>query len=55
MSFRITGLPADQFAPLFALSDAELAAKGAVRQIAMNGAPATPAGSASPIHSRATS
>jgi len=34
MSFRITGLPAEQFAPLFALSDEELAARGAVRQIA---------------------
>jgi hypothetical protein len=34
MSFRITGLPAEEFDPLFALSDAELAAKGAVRQIA---------------------
>ena len=34
MSFRITGLPADRFAHLFALSDAELAGKGAVRRIA---------------------
>jgi len=34
MSFRITGLPAEEFAPLFALSDAELTARGAVRQIA---------------------
>jgi hypothetical protein len=34
MSFRITGLPAERFAPLFALSDAELAAQGAVRRIA---------------------
>ena len=34
MSFRITGLPAEQFAPLFSLSDADLAARGAVRQIA---------------------
>ena len=34
MSFRIMGLPADHFGPLFALSDAELAARGAVRQIA---------------------
>jgi hypothetical protein len=32
MNFRITGLPADQFAHLFALSDAELAAHGAVRR-----------------------
>jgi hypothetical protein len=34
MHFRIRGLPAEQFAPLFALSDQELAAKGAVRRIA---------------------
>jgi len=34
MSFRITGLPAEQFAPLFDLSDDELAACGAVRRIA---------------------
>ncbi len=34
MSFRITGLPAEHFAPLFDLSDAELAARGAVRRIA---------------------
>jgi hypothetical protein len=34
MSFRILGLPADQFAPLFALSDEELAARHAVRRIA---------------------
>src|SRR5690348_8965064 len=34
MSFRILGLPADQFAPLFALSDQELAARHAVRRIA---------------------
>ena len=34
MSFRITGLPAERFAQLFALSDAELAAQGAVRQTA---------------------
>jgi Protein of unknown function (DUF1203) len=34
MSFRITGLPAKDFAPLFALTDAELAARGAVRRIA---------------------
>ena len=32
--FRIQGLPAEQFAPLFALSDAELSKHGAVRQIA---------------------
>ncbi|MBX9829171.1 MAG: DUF1203 domain-containing protein [Xanthobacteraceae bacterium] len=34
MSFRIMGLPAERFAHLFALSDAELAAQGAVRRIA---------------------
>src|ERR1700683_4754022 len=34
MHFRILGLPAEQFAPLFALSDAELATQGAVRRIA---------------------
>jgi hypothetical protein len=34
MHFRITGLPADLFTPLFSLSDAELAARGAVRRIA---------------------
>jgi hypothetical protein len=34
MGFRITGLPADQFADLFSLSDQELAARGAVRRIA---------------------
>ncbi|HEY0476515.1 MAG TPA: DUF1203 domain-containing protein [Kofleriaceae bacterium] len=34
MSFRITGLPAEPFSPLFSLSDPELAARGAVRRIA---------------------
>ena len=34
MHFRIRGLPAEQFAPLFALPDEELAAQGAVRRIA---------------------
>ena len=34
MSFRITGLPAERFAHLFALSDAELVAQGAVRRTA---------------------
>jgi hypothetical protein len=34
MSFRIIGLPADKFAPFFAMSDAELAEHGAVRRIA---------------------
>ena len=32
MSFRSTGLPAEDFAHLFALSDEELAARGAVRR-----------------------
>jgi Protein of unknown function (DUF1203) len=34
MRFRIAGLPAEHFAPLFDLSDDELAARGAVRRIA---------------------
>jgi hypothetical protein len=34
MSFRISGLPAEPFAPLFALPDVELAELGAVRRIA---------------------
>jgi hypothetical protein len=34
MSFRITGLPAEKFAHLFALSDEELAAQGAIRRVA---------------------
>jgi hypothetical protein len=34
MHFRIRGLPAADFAPLFALSDEELKARGAVRRIA---------------------
>ena len=34
MTFRITGLPAEDFTHLFALSDAELAAQGAVRRTA---------------------
>jgi hypothetical protein len=42
MSFRIRGLPADEFAHLFALSDAELAAHGAVRRIADARAPGYP-------------
>jgi Protein of unknown function (DUF1203) len=32
MSFRITGLPAEDFSHLFSLNDAELAARGAVRR-----------------------
>lgn len=42
MSFRITGLPAEDFAPLFAMSDVELAAHGAVRQIADDREPGYP-------------
>ena len=34
MQFRIRGLPAEQFAPLFELSDEELTEKGVVRRIA---------------------
>lgn len=39
MSFRITGLPAENFSHLFALDDAELAALGAVRRTAEHAAP----------------
>jgi hypothetical protein len=39
MSFRITGLPAERFSPLFDLSDDELRAHGAVRRIAQHNAP----------------
>jgi hypothetical protein len=42
MSFRITGLPAETFAPLYALSDEELAARGAVRRIADDHRPGSP-------------
>ena len=42
MSFRIIGLPAERFAHLFALSDAELAAQGAVRRIADGRTPGYP-------------
>ena len=42
MSFRITGLPAERFAHLFALSDAELTAQGAVRRIADGRTPGYP-------------
>lgn len=42
MSFRITGLPAEDFAPLFALSDDELAARGAVRRVADAHTPGVP-------------
>ena len=42
MSFRITGLPAEDFAHLFALSDEELAARGAVRRSADERTPGYP-------------
>ena len=42
MHFRIRGLPAEKFAPLFALSDAELEAQGAVRRIADGREPGYP-------------
>jgi len=42
MSFRITGLPAKDFAHLFALSDEELAAQGAVRRVADGRTPGYP-------------
>src|SRR5262245_28843628 len=42
MGFRISGLPADQFADLFTLSDQELVARGAVRRIAAERTPGYP-------------
>jgi hypothetical protein len=42
MSFRITGLPAEDFAPLFELSDAELTERGAVRRVADDRNPGYP-------------
>src|ERR1700733_14321648 len=42
MSFRITGLPSEHFAHLFTLSDAELAAQGAVRRVADDRTPGYP-------------
>ena len=42
MHFRIRGLPAETFAPLFMLSDAELAQTGAVRRIADARSPGYP-------------
>src|SRR5438270_12238732 len=42
MSFRITGLPAERFAPLFGLSDEDLAGHGAVRRIADDRSPGYP-------------
>lgn len=37
MSFRISGLPAETFQHLFAMTDAELARHGAVRRVAEDG------------------
>ncbi len=42
MDFRIRGLPAERFQRLFALSDAGLAAEGAVRRIADGRVPGYP-------------
>jgi hypothetical protein len=42
MHFRITGLPAEQFAPLFELSDEELSSRSAVRRIADERTPGYP-------------
>jgi hypothetical protein len=42
MSFRIIGLPAENFTELFALSDEELTARGAVRRIADERMPGYP-------------
>jgi hypothetical protein len=42
MSFRITGLPAEAFQHLFALSDEELAAHNPVRRIADDRSPGYP-------------
>jgi hypothetical protein len=42
MSFGITGLPAEDFTPLFAVSDEELARQGAVRRIADERTPGHP-------------
>jgi Protein of unknown function (DUF1203) len=42
MSFRITGLPAEDFARLFALPEEELPAHGAVRRIADERTPGYP-------------
>ena len=42
MPFRISGLPAEHFAHLFALSDEQLKARGAVRRIADSRTPGYP-------------
>ena len=43
MTFRITGLPAEDFADLFALSDDELAARGPCAGAPTPACPAIPA------------
>jgi Protein of unknown function (DUF1203) len=42
MSFRIRGLPSEQFAHLFDLSDEELASRGAICRVADNRTPGYP-------------
>ena len=42
MSFRISGLPAEDFVHLFSLSDEKLAAQGALRRIADERTPVIP-------------
>jgi len=42
MSFCIRGLPSEQFAHLFDLSDEELASRGAIRRVADNRTPGYP-------------
>src|SRR6185437_7662060 len=42
VSFRITGLPAEKFAHLFNMSDAELETQGAVRRVADDRQPGYP-------------
>lgn len=42
MSFRVTGLPAEDFARLFTLSDEDLAAQGAIRRMADGRTPGYP-------------
>ena len=42
MSFRIKGLPAEEFSDLFGLSDSALAARGAVHRIADDRDPGYP-------------
>jgi hypothetical protein len=42
MRFRISGLPAETFQPLFSMTDAQLAARGAVRRVADDRKPGYP-------------